>query len=73
MMGAIPTLGRKASIRAAVLNPTAPNVKGNLFRGRKIRHATCAQPHAARQPWPLHKLAHGHAITSGAAIILRAN
>ena len=32
-MGAIPTLGRKASIRGAILNPTALNVKGDFFRG----------------------------------------
>ena len=50
MMGAIPTLGRKASIRGAILNPTAPNVKGDFFRGRisAMQPARSRTRHASR-------------------------
>ena len=40
-------MGRKALIRAAVLNPTALNVKGDFSRA-KIRYATCAPLSAPR-------------------------
>lgn len=75
MMGAIPTLGYKALIRGAILNPTALNVKGIFFQGAEIRYAyaTGAPAHATRQPRPLLKLAPGHAKSTGAAITLRAN